>query len=178
MITDKNKHPEATVRWIDHFYGDEGVKLFFMGVEGITFETLPDGSVEYTDLINNNPEGLSFTQAVTKYIPYRNGAYPSIVKAAYFKGSEGHPLSLAAAEKLEPYFPETIWSPFSYTLDEMEIMSSIGSDIDTYVKEMRAKFIIGQASFDDWDRYVRTIERMGLDLYMETYQAAYERYMR
>ena len=177
VITDKNKHPEATMRWIDHFYGDEGAKLFFMGIEGITFEVMEDGSVEFTDLINNNPDGMSFTQAVSTYIPYRNGAYPSIVKEAFFKGSEGHPTSVEAASKFSPDFPEVIWSPFSYTLDEMDIMSSIGTDIDTYVKEMRAKFMLGQVSLNEWDNYVRTIERMGLDWYMETYQAAYDRYV-
>lgn len=177
VITNKNKHPEATMRWVDHFYGDEGAKLFFMGIEGITFEVLPDGSVEFTDLINNNPDGMPFTQAVSTYIPYRNGAYPSIVKEAFFKGSEGHPTSIAAADKIAPDFPEVIWSPFSFSLDEMDIMSSIGTDIDTYVKEMRAKFMLGQVPLTEWDNYVRTIERMGLNYYMSTYKAAYDRYM-
>lgn len=177
VITDKNKHPEATMRWIDHFYGDEGAKLFFMGIEGITYEVMADGSVEFTDLINKNPDGMSFTQAVSTYIPYRNGAYPSIVKEAFFKGSEGHPTSIAAAAKFAADFPEVIWSPFSYTLNELDIMSSIGTDIDTYVKEMRAKFMLGQVSLSEWDNYVRTIERMGLNRYMSTYKAAYNRYM-
>ena len=78
VITDKNPHPEATVRWIDHFYSDEGARLFFMGVEGITYTTLEDGSVDYTDLIYNNPNGMSFTEAVSTYVPYRNGDYPRL----------------------------------------------------------------------------------------------------
>lgn len=176
VITDKCKHPEAAIRWVDHFYGDEGSKLFFMGIEGITHEVLPDGRVEFTDLINNNPDGLSFTEAISKYIPYRNGGYPAIVKQAYFKGSEGHPVALAAAEKIAPDYPEEVWATFNYTAEEMEIMASIGTDIDTYVKEMRAKFLIGQVPLSEWDNYVRTIERMGLKYYMNTYQQAYERY--
>lgn len=176
VITDKAKHPEAAMRWIDHFYSDEGAKLFFMGIEDITFEVLEDGSVEFTDLINHNPDGLSFTEAVSRYIPYRNGGYPAIVKQAYFKGSEGHPVALEAADKIAPDYPEGVWSAFNYTIEEAEVMASIGTDIDTYVTEMRAKFIIGQASMKDWDNYVRTIERMGLKYYMDTYEQAYERY--
>ena len=178
VITDKNQHPEATVRWVDYFYGDEGAKLFFMGVEGITYEELPDGSVDYTDLIYNNPDGLSFTEAVSTYIPYRNSAYPALVKEAFFKGSEGQPDSIAAAEKVAPYFPETIWSPFSFTMEEMDVVSSIGTDIDNYVIEMRAAFLTGKVSFDEWDKYINTIERMGLGRYIEVYENAYERYMR
>ena len=104
--------------------------------------------------------------------------YPPIFHIATgLKGSEGHPASIEAASKISPCYPEVIWSPFSYTLDEMDIRASIGTDIDTYVKEMRAKFMIGQVPLSDWDKYVRTIERMGLDLFMSTYEAAYERYM-
>ena len=94
VITDKNPYPEATVRWVDHFYSDEGAKLFFMGIEGITYVELEDGSVDYTDLIYNNPKGLSFADAVSSYVPYRNAAYPAIVKQAFFKGSEGQPDSM------------------------------------------------------------------------------------
>src|SRR5699024_2489828 len=36
LITSENEHPAATMRWIDYFYGDEGIKLFFMGIEGET----------------------------------------------------------------------------------------------------------------------------------------------
>src|SRR5699024_5510461 len=38
LITSENESPATTVRWIDYFYGDEGMKMFFMGVEGETYE--------------------------------------------------------------------------------------------------------------------------------------------
>ena len=178
VITDKNPYPEATVRWVDHFYSDEGAKLFFMGIEGITYVELEDGSVDYTDLIYNNPKGLSFADAVSSYVPYRNAAYPAIVKQAFFKGSEGQPDSIAAAEQVAPYFPEVIWPQFSFTVEEMDVMASVGADVDSYVTEMRAAFLTGNVSLDEWDRYVSTLERMGLKRYMEVYQAAYERYLK
>ena len=33
-ITNKNKHPEATMRWLDHMYSQEGSILARLGVEG------------------------------------------------------------------------------------------------------------------------------------------------
>ena len=48
VITDQNENPEAAVRWMDHFYSDEGTKLYYMGVEGETYEEV-DGVAEYTD---------------------------------------------------------------------------------------------------------------------------------
>jgi len=176
VITDTNPYPAETVRWVDYFYSDEGAKLFFMGIEGLTYQELPDGSLDFTDLIYNHPEGLTMLEAVSRYIPYRNGAYPAIVKEAYFKGSEGQPNAIAAAERLAPYYPEVVWAPFPFNEEENDIMATIGTDIDTYVKEMRAKFVVGQESLDNWDNYVRTLQRMGLDIYMRAYQSAYQRY--
>ncbi|MFK7694416.1 extracellular solute-binding protein [Paenibacillus sp. HJGM_3] len=176
VITNKNKHPEETVRWIDYFYGEEGSKLFFMGVKDVTYTEAPDGTVKYTDLINKNPDGLSFTAAISKYMTWRGISYPAIVKQKYFEGSEGHPDSIKAAERLAPNYPAEVWAPFSYTIEETEELSTMGADIENYVKEMLAKFITGTASFDTWDQYVSTLNRMGLDRYMKTYKAAYDRY--
>ena len=44
-ITDKNPNPEATIRWMDYFYGDEGAQFYFMGKEGETFTKNADGQL-------------------------------------------------------------------------------------------------------------------------------------
>jgi len=41
---------------------------------------------------------------------------------------------------------------------------------------MEAKFITGVEPLDNWDDYVKTIEAMGIDEYVEVYQAAYDRW--
>src|SRR5690625_1420032 len=43
LITKENEHPEATLRWIDYFWSDEGSKMFFMGIEDVTYEETEDG---------------------------------------------------------------------------------------------------------------------------------------
>lgn len=176
VITNKDKDPAATVRWIDYFYSDEGSKLFFMGVKGKTYDEKPDGSVEYSDLITKNPDGLNYTDAISKYMTWRSGGYPGIVKADYFKGSEGLPSSIEAAKKFENNVPKKVWPTFNFTNDENEVISSIGTDIDNYIKEMDAKFITGKVSFDQWDKYVSTVKKIGLDKYMKVYNDAYKRY--
>lgn len=176
VITDKNPDPAATVRWVDYFYGDEGSKLFFMGLPGQTYVENPDGTVDYSDLINKNPDGLTYTQAISKYLTWRTGGYPAIVKEQYFKGSEGQPDSIEATRKVEKFVPEEVWAPFNFTVEESEKMATLGADIENYVKEMQAKFIIGQASFDQWDKFVETLNKMGLDKYMAIYNDAYKRY--
>lgn len=176
VITDKNPYPEATARWIDYFYGEEGVKLFFMGVEGVTYEVTEDGEYVYMDHITDPPDGITMQQAQRPYFTYLGGGYPGLVLEKYFKGAESLPSSLEAAKLLEPYMIEEIWAPFTYTEEEYKRLAPLQTDIEKYVNEMSAKFMSGNASFSEWDDYVKTIERMGLEEYMEIQKAAYERY--
>ena len=175
VITTSNKHPEATVRWIDYFYGEEGCKLFFMGKEGETFEMTPEGEYEFLDVIKNNPDGLTLDQAVGQFTSQPGGGYPGLLTNKFFKGAEGRPESIEGSEKLQPYFPKVIWPSNLYTVEQSEVMSSIGNDIDTYINESMAKFVRGDMSFSEWDNYVAQFDKMGLDQYMEVYKAATEK---
>ncbi|WP_045517024.1 extracellular solute-binding protein [Neobacillus niacini] len=177
VITDKNKNPEASVRWIDHFYSEEGIKMFFMGFEGVTY-TEKNGEFEYTDEITKNPDGLNLDQAISKYLTWPGGYYPGVVKEKYFQGAEGSAASLENAEKAEPLTlkQDEIWPNFNFTVDESSELSALSTDINTFVTEMTANFITGKKSFDEWDNYVKTLEKMGLERFMEINEAAYKRY--
>ncbi|GIP37586.1 ABC transporter substrate-binding protein [Paenibacillus sp. J31TS4] len=166
-ITSKNKYPEATVRWIDYFYGDEGVKMFFMGKEGVTYEKQPDGSYAYME---------EFKGKTNTYLTWPGGGYPSIVKQEFFQGAESMPISIDSVKKIKPYFIKDAWPLFTFTEEENATMREVSSDIETYVLEAQAKFITGKTSFSEWDKYVEQINKMGLDKYMKVYKAAYERY--
>lgn len=174
LITNENENPAAAVRWMDHFYSDEGSKFYYMGVEGETYEEV-DGELQYVDEIANPADGETFEQALSKKLPWI-GATQGIIKADYFNGSESAPMSMEAAEKLEPYIPE-IWGSFTYEAEENDILASTGADIEKYATETRDRFISGDLSLDDdWDEYLQTLEDMGLEEYMSVKQAAYERY--
>src|SRR5690625_3344603 len=62
VITSENENPEAAVRWMDHFYSEEGAKLYYMGVEGETYEE-DGGEIKYMDHILNAEGDTTFEQA-------------------------------------------------------------------------------------------------------------------
>ncbi|MEI3606196.1 extracellular solute-binding protein [Pseudogracilibacillus sp. SE30717A] len=175
VITSENESPEAAVRWMDYFYSEEGAKLYYMGVEGETFEE-DGGETKYMDHILN-PEGdMTFEQAIAKQLTWL-GAISGIIKTDYFQGGETAPQSMEAAEKIEPFVPDEIWPRFTFTPEENKVLEATGADVDKYVEEMRDQFISGDADFSQWDGYVETIEKMGaLDELLDVYQAAYDRY--
>lgn len=175
VITKENENPEAMIRWADYFFSEEGIKFQYMGVEDVTYEKDSDGNLTYVDEIMNSPEGLTVDEEIRKRFAH-NGIFPvGMNKQEYFVGAETTKESLEAAEKLEPYLPSTAWSGFNFTVEENKVLTSTGADIEKYVNEMRDKFIVGSESFDDWDEYVKTIEKMGLEEYMKIQNAAYER---
>lgn len=64
-----------------------------------------------------------------------------------------------------------------YTEDEIDVINQYQMDIDTYFQQMEAKFITGAESIDQgWDKYVKTLQGIGLEDYLEAYQSAYDRW--
>lgn len=54
VITTANKYPEATMRWLDYFYSEEGTVLCRLGIEGESYEVV-DGKYQLLDNIKNKP---------------------------------------------------------------------------------------------------------------------------
>ncbi|MEK4749454.1 extracellular solute-binding protein [Niallia sp. FSL W8-0177] len=175
-ITDKNKNPQATIRWIDYFFGEEGATLQFMGVEGETYEKNGDGKPQFTEKITNNPDGLTFDQALTPYVTWMGGSYPGYVQEKYFGGSEALPSSVAVGDKVQPDAPKEIWNGFNYTDDELKFKLATGTDLETFINETEAAFIAGDKDFSEWDQYVEQVKQMGQDQYLEVEKAAHDRY--
>ncbi|WP_158560977.1 extracellular solute-binding protein, partial [Paenibacillus contaminans] len=132
-ITKANKHPEATIRWVDYFYGEEGSKFFRMGIEGETYETLPDGNVKYLDVISKNPKGLNLDQAIGQYSPWPGGGLPQLITEKYNQTGNSHPAAIASAKLLEPDIPKVILPSFMFTNEEQDRLNALSGDITKYV---------------------------------------------
>ncbi|MBB6733288.1 extracellular solute-binding protein [Cohnella zeiphila] len=177
MISKTNPYPEATMRWIDYFYGDEGIRMLYLGLEGKTYQKNADGKYDFLpEIVGTIPEGSSFDQVVSKYVPYAGGSLPTLIYEDYFKGGETEPSAKAAAEHLRPFLPEELWAPFSFTAEEAADKQTLESDIYGLVKQRTAEFVQGKASLDDFDKYVDQLKKMGLGDLQKIYKAAYDRY--
>ena len=180
VMTYTNKYPEATARWADYWYSDQGILEYFMGIEGVTYEAdaASPGGYKLTDFVLKNPDGRDFETVLGAYVPWAGGGNPSVATNEFFKGGETWPCSLEAAAGLINYVPEIVWPAFTYAVEAATELSSIQLDMDTYLKEWRANFITGQRSLDaDWDEFVGGYEALRLPRYMEIYKAAAAAYM-
>jgi putative aldouronate transport system substrate-binding protein len=62
-----------------------------------------------------------------------------------------------------------------FTVQEQEKIASF-IDLDRYVEEMEAKFIIGEIPIGQWDSYLDNLKKMGADEMSKIRQAAYDRW--
>ena len=177
MICSTNKNPVETIQWLDYLYSEEGEKLFYMGIEGVSYTEDENGELHYVDSITNNPDGLTLDEAISLYSvwPASNVSCVRQVKYA-LDHPDGNSKFVAVGEKYAPYIPEELWNGFWYTSEENEEIQSIATDLDAYIIQARTEFITGKRSFDDWDNYLSDISKMRGDRYLELTQAAYERY--
>lgn len=177
FVTSSCEVPEAAVRYIDYFYGQEGITLFFMGIEGETFYYDEAGNPQFTDFVKANPNGMNMEEALGTYVCWSGGSNPSVADDLHFGVHLIPEITVTAAMNIKAFAPEIIWpADFTYTEAENERLVDLRLDLNTYITDMRAKYISGSESFDTWDTYIATLERMGLPEYRTIIQAAMERY--
>lgn len=177
VLTDRTDSPVLTARWLDHFYSDEGSRLFFMGVEGESWQQTSDGGVEFTSTITDRPKGQTLDEALKPYVTYSGGGYPGIVMEDYFHGQEGTEQARQGAAVVEPDALDHAVPNLLFTADEQTRLAPLAADIEKYATESRDRFISGDLDIDaGWDDYVTTLQQMGLDDYMEIQGEAYGRH--
>jgi putative aldouronate transport system substrate-binding protein len=170
-ITSVNKHPEATMRWIDHFYGEEGSIFFRYGIEGKTYNLRKDGLPEYTDEIWNDKRGTGTT--IGQFSPWPGGGAPHLISEK--NSSAINPAEVQEAQtKLDPYMPKQVFGAPLFDDKTVKEVNALRQDIDTYIAETTTKMITGAVGFDKWDEYVKTLEKMDLARLQKIYQTAYD----
>ena len=173
-ISAKSKHIELAARYLDFGYTEKGRLINNFGIEGESYNMV-DGYPKYTDLITNNPTGLSMSQAMEGYT--RTGGAPTIQDVRYMEQFMETPQQKAALE---------IWSDTSVaahllprispTPDESSEMARIMNLVRTYSDEMFYKFIMGSEPMENYDKFIEQIKGFGLERALEIQQNALERY--
>lgn len=183
-ITKQNPSVEASLRWVDYFYSVEGARFLEQGPDGFLWEsaTTKDGEEVrvFTPEVDLN-DTESFRGKIT---PAFGLTTPNIVvdQELIRKTADEEPdstfrdwINNETKEKVEP-IAEVSFPLLYLTKEENDKVATNATDLATYTEEMEAKFITGVTSFDEWDKYVQTIESMGVEEYVATYQTAYDRW--
>jgi putative aldouronate transport system substrate-binding protein len=177
-ITNKNKYPEAMVRWVDYLYTEEGSRLAYMGKEGTHWIWEDEQKTKWKVNESIIPAGMNSEEFRGGKVTPDAGAKLPIIKSKAFDAMRDDVANRYAEQESEKLLPlaKEGYPLVYFTEEEQKQLDALSADLNTYVNQMEAKFITGQESLDKWDGYVATIQKMGADDVVSIHQAAYERW--
>lgn len=183
-LTNKCKNPEVAIRWLDNINSEENSIQMLYGMfkeEGwnksealIPSPAQPGKWTGNTNLRPSdvNPSDWPWSAPI--------GSSPVVVPNEVInKYIADRPNNVAKAEACAVYRPYLTKYPYNYafrfTLDEIEELNLIQTDLVNYVFKTEAKWIADGGVEKDWDSYLKQLKNLGVDRYKELYQAAFNR---
>lgn len=171
---------EPLMQLINWLYSEEGQYYYNWGEEGVAHTIDENGEPQWTDLITNNPDGLSYMFATYKYAASQASTFfPGVfdMEKGFYDFTEEQ---LEAVDVLANLTDGAynIDKGVSLTLDEQTEYASISNEMATYADSEILKFIMGDRDLATYDDFLADVQSMGLDRMTEIEQAAYDRYIK
>lgn len=170
--------PELVVQMIDWLFTEEGSRLASYGIEGEAYNVKDDGTLELTELITNNPQGLS---ASTAMILYAGDLIPSVKDSGRLISTYGEDvieaIEFASSQEKDGAYNLPSGLKANFTQEEQDIYAEYSPDLLTYMSEHALAFIMGQESLDNLPEFKQTLKDLHIQDIIDVYQAAYDRMM-
>jgi len=173
VITKDNKYPVETAQFLDYLFSEEGAMLMNWGIEGEHYKIV-EGKPQFTDLILNNPEGTDV--ATARGQAGMQMALPTIASMEPEAAAADPLVAEAWKIHLESGVVPDPFPSLPLTESELADVNSKLAEINTYVDESVAKFLLGEESLDGFPKFVETIEKMGVSDVLKIYNNAYVKY--
>ena len=176
-ITSQCAYPALAAKALDYYYTDEGYMLANFGIEGLSYNMV-DGYPTYTDLILNNPDGLTVSQALGLYMKAGNGG-AFVLDERYIEQYYGLPQQQKALKDWNVGVEESLSRrvpALTATTEEASEYAKLMNEIDKYRGQMIVKFITGIEPIENFDKYVETMKKLGVEKAMDIKTKALVRY--
>lgn len=177
-ISTNCKDIEKALKFLDYAYSDKGHMTYNYGIEGESYE-LKDGKAVFTDVINNNKDGLTKQEALAMYTRAEAAGY---VETNYFDQVFTNQYQKDAARlwsgqfKAADKIPEFFWRAcYKLTGEESDNISNYQLGYSAYATEMAIKFATGAEPIDKYDSFVSNLKSKGAEDCLKIYNQAYSR---
>ena len=169
-VSANTRHVNAIVDMLDYCYSEEGNFIINFGPEGKAAIKTPNGP-QYTDLVLNSPDGLTYDVVMTRYGLATTGG-PFIQHELHMYTSMSYNNVIQICYDMLNYC-DLSWRlpPLPLSSDSARRVNDIFTDIRTYVEENVNLFIMGTRPLSQYNDFVRDIRNMGIDRVIPEYQA-------
>ena len=158
---------------MNYIYSDEGAKLFSFGEEGVTYTLDDAGEPVFTDVILQHELGGVNGR---RQLGINPNPFPHVSLDTAWGQLVGE-ISNGCLEAHKPYWSLTppVLAP---TVDEAAEQTQLYADIKKYVDSALPQFINGDLDLEaDWDTYLKTLENLGVQRYIEIVGEQYQRWL-
>jgi putative aldouronate transport system substrate-binding protein len=181
-ISSTNKYPERSIQWVDYLYrtvdnAKDGICGLSVGIglKGVDWDY--NATKSAITILRPADPGISQAATLNKHVTPGYGI-GLIVMPLPYEGDFLAKLSKTNAKYFYPYLHQEDLFPSAvrFTPSQNDELTTLRNDINTYVVQMQAKFITGEAPLSQWNSYLSTLKKMGSDKFVKDLQAAYNRY--
>lgn len=179
IITNNCQNPEKLLAWADGFYDDLATLQTYYG-------SISDGCItdngDGTYTVNVPSDGSSLdTSAWSNSLRDFGPKYmsPSFQEKVTLPEDQGDGVKLALDEVNGKYVKEdtnVVMPVLHYTDEEEARLTTLGTDIYTYVESMYAHWVTEGGIEEEWDDYLAQLDQMGLQELLEIQRTAYAAY--
>jgi len=174
-ITSKAEHPEVLMRWIDQSYDPEVSLEICQGLMGRVMERTAEGRYHQMQL----PEGVTLDTAIHDYSPGNDGTF-AIMKPTIDKLDLN--ANLTERKELDAFYSRynvpagEMYPNVFFTEEEIEEIGVLQTDIDSYVAQKYAGWIVEGGVEEEWNGFQKKLKDMNVERYIHIYKDAYDRY--
>jgi putative aldouronate transport system substrate-binding protein len=177
------------MRWLDWFMSEEGTLTAWLGGKGVGYTdadpgaTGVDGPATFKTIdLKPGDQYYGNREWGQRFPLYRHDKmYAGWQKAddPLAPDGSGHEkfLTMKTRENYAPYGQkvENLIPPMYYSTANASEMAMLTANINTYVEESIAKFIVGDLNIDTgWTTFQNTLKNLGLDRYLQIVQTTYD----
>lgn len=178
----KSKDPVAAIKFLDYIFSEDGLRLYSLGAEGVTYSKSGDSYAflpEVKDMVNKTVKEGGMELGVALWKLYGIGfpffstkAFPA--PPPYDSATVGFTVTeeMAAAQALGAQYQEVKVPPPAFTKEEQDELTQINADMNTYRDETWVGMIKGDISLDTWDDFVNQMKSLGVDRVVEIWNTA------
>ena len=177
IITRSCKNIDRAVYLMDMMYSPEMRDMINYGFEGETYDII-DGKKIFKDEILHPADGKTSSEALMPYAcPI--AAWPRVV-------------DYKAQTQIQYSIPEQVTSVKNWEVEKVDLLYDMNiilsaeesegvkkllTEIKTFAEENSLKFIIGEKSFDEYDKFHEDLMNLDVDKLVSIWQSAYDRYI-
>ncbi|MGI6183452.1 MAG: extracellular solute-binding protein [Candidatus Fimadaptatus sp.] len=184
------EQPELVMQWLDLLYTDEGIMMQDLGIKGVSWDDPDEGALG----VDGSPATYKKITMTPDQEYYNNMSwgqvFPEFMTAEHRLGYQQTDGMMAedgsgleaflyhfSHENYAPYgIPQkNVVPPLYYSEEDASEMAMLQTNINTYVEECIAKFIVGQMDIEsDWETFQNELKNMKIDRYLEIIQNTYD----